>query len=321
MPQTQTLQTSKKPPITYPKLPIACTTRAHASNTHLAYGKDLKHFVTWCEKHNEPSKPPYAPALVSTYVGHLAKSMKISSIKRALSAIVQAQRIAGFASFRQHPIVQRALHAIAKGTSDTPKQKDPIIIHRLRRLVRTADTTTLLGLRDRAILLLGFAGAFRRSDLVQLDVEHLCEVDDGLRVFLPWVQSAPGSEGSEKGIPYGEYEETCPVRAVQKWLEAAGLRAGAIFVGVNRHGGLTGKRLRGEGVAIVVQRAATKAGLDATRVAGHSLRSGLATAAAIANKSEQAIMQQTGHVSVLQVRKYIRRAELFRDNAASGIGL
>ena len=178
----------------------------------------------------------------------------------------------------------------------------------------------LLGLRDRALLLIGFAGAFRRSELVSLDVEDVEECAEGLRVTLRRSKTDQEGAGEVKGIPYGRKLETCPVRALRAWLEAAGITAGPIFRSVNRHGQVQPGRLSDKAVALVVKRAAEAAGFDATRYAGHSLRTGLTTSAAAAGVQERDIMRQTGHRSVNMVRRYIREGELFRSNAAAQVG-
>jgi len=144
---------------------------------------------------------------------------------------------------------------------------------------------------------------------------------DGLVVNLRRSKTDQEGEGRRVGIPYGSRPATCPVRAVQDWLAASRLRAGPLFRGVNRHGQVRATRLSDRAVALVVKRAAEAAGLDPARYAGHSLRAGLATAAAAAGVSERAIMAQTGHKSLPMVRRYIREGSLFNDNAAAEVGL
>jgi len=179
----------------------------------------------------------------------------------------------------------------------------------------------LIGLRDRALLLIGFSGAFRRSELVSLNCEDLAETADGLVVTLRRSKTDQEAEGRKVAIPRGTEEATCPVRAIQAWREAAEVTAGPGFLRVNRHGQIIRQRLSAEAVAIVVKRWAGRIGYQEQEFAGHSLRSGLATAAAIAGKSERAIMNQTGHRSTATVRRYIRDGNLFRENAAEGLGL
>lgn len=191
----------------------------------------------------------------------------------------------------------------------------------LRRLLATCDPQTFAGARDRALLLLGFAGGFRRSELVALDTADLEETGDGLRVRLRRSKTDPEAHGREVGIPFGSHPGTCPVRAVRAWLSAIGAVTGPLFRPVDRHGAVGSGRLSDRGVARIVQRAARRAGLDPSRYAGHSLRAGLAIAAAHGGAPERAIMAQTGHRSLITVRRYMRSGSLFTQNAAAYTGL
>jgi integrase len=173
-------------------------------------------------------------------------------------------------------------------------------------------------IRDRALLLVGFASALRRAELVSLNVEDVTTGPDGLTITLRRSKTDQEGAGRPIGVPFGSSPATCPVRALAAWVAAAGITDGPLFRGVSRHGALLG-RLSGRGVARVVQRGAASVGLEVANFGGHSLRAGLATAAEKAGKSERAIMAQTGHRSVTMVRRYIRDANLFSDNAAAGL--
>jgi integrase len=179
----------------------------------------------------------------------------------------------------------------------------------------------LIGARDRALVLLGFAGAFRRSELVGLDVADCTFGKDGLTVTLRRSKTDQEGQGRKIGIPYGSNPETCPVRNIQAWLEVAGINSGSLFRSITRHGRVRPGRLSGIDVARVVKKLAERAGLDPAKYAGHSLRAGHATSAAIAGASERSIMIQTGHRSVQMVRRYIRDGSLFRENSAGKLGL
>jgi integrase len=174
---------------------------------------------------------------------------------------------------------------------------------------------------NRALILLGFAGAFRRSELVGLDLQDCAFGKDGLTVTLRRSKTDQDGAGRKIGIPYGSNPETCPVRTIQAWIEQAALSSGALFRAINRHGQIQAGRLSGIDVARVVKKLALRTGLDATAYAGHSLRAGHATSAAIAGASERSIMKQTGHRSVQMVRRYIRDGSLFRENSAGKLGL
>jgi integrase len=201
-----------------------------------------------------------------------------------------------------------------------PVRKKPVLVADLKEIVG-ALPASLLGKRDRALLLLGFTGALRRSELIALDVEDLEETREGLIVHIRRSKTDQESEGRKVGIPQGADQATCPVWALEQWLQGAKIESGAVFRVMNRHGQVLPKRLSGEGVAIVVKRAVEMLGYDPGLFSGHSLRAGLATSAAAAGKGERAIMNQTGHRSVTTVRRYIRDGNLFRENAADGIGL
>jgi integrase len=179
----------------------------------------------------------------------------------------------------------------------------------------------LAGTRDRALLLTGFAGAFRRSELVGLDRADLEFNARGLVITLRRSKTDQEGHGRKVALPYGSTFETCPVRSMQAWLEESGITDGPLFRKINRHGQLHLARLCGSAVALTVKRSVRAAGLDPSKYSGHSLRSGFATAAAIAGASERAIMNQTGHQSSKMVRRYIRDGNLFRDNAAAKLGL
>ncbi|MEZ4339082.1 MAG: site-specific integrase [Sandaracinaceae bacterium] len=195
-----------------------------------------------------------------------------------------------------------------------------MVVERLRELV-TGLEDTRIGKRDRALLTLGFAGAFRRSELVALDVEDLRFAGEGIEVLIRRSKTDQEAEGAEVGIPFGSDPATCPVRSTRAWLEDAMHGADALFRSVSRHGRVGG-RLSGRDVARIVKRAALRAGLDPADFAGHSLRAGLATSAAKAGKNDRAIMRQGRWRSRAMVDRYVRDAKLLdEDNAAAGIGL
>jgi integrase len=179
----------------------------------------------------------------------------------------------------------------------------------------------LLGVRDRVLLLIGFTGAFRRSELVALDRAAVQFTREGLVVTIWRSKTDQEGEGRKIGIPYGSNPETCPIRSLQEWLERSGIAEGPLFRPINRHGKIASTRISGSAVAEVVKKYVEAVGLNPDLFAGHSLRSGLATAAASAGASERSIMDQTGHRSLAMVRKYIRTGSLFRENAAAVLGL
>ena len=205
-----------------------------------------------------------------------------------------------------------------KGTA--PAQKAAALTDDIRAMVDGTDAG-IRGARDRALILLGFAGAFRRSELVGLDVEDCTFGKDGLTVTLRRSKTDQHGVGRKIGIPYGSNPETCPIRVLQMWIEQAGIVGGPLFRSINRHGQVQAGRLGGIDVARIVKKLADRAGLDSVKYAGHSLRAGHATSAVIAGASERSIMNQTGHRSVQMVRRYIRDGSLFRENSAGKLGL
>jgi integrase len=289
-----------------------------AERTKETYRSQWWAFAGWCETRGL-SCLPAAPVTVELYLNDRAsKGIRPSSLDVALAAISQAHVAAGHPSPRSSLEVRTAREAIRREKGTAPAQKAPVLVSDLRAMVGTLPDT-LAGLRDRALLLVGFAGGFRRSELVALELGDLSFASDGLSVTLRRSKTDQEGAGRVVGIPYGGTPATCPVRTLRAWLEAAQLAEGAVFRAVR--GTRVGGALSGRDVARTVKRAAELAGLDAARFSGHSLRAGLATAAAKAGKSERAIMRQTGHRSATMVRRYIRDAELFADNAAAGIGL
>jgi integrase len=256
------------------------------------------------------------------YISGLAEKHKPATIGRHLAAIASAHKARGYSSpaSMQHGVVAQVWHGIRRTHGTVQAQKQPILTPDLRAMVGTL-SDRLLAKRDRALLVVGFAGAFRRSELVGLNCEDVEFTPDGLVVTLRRSKTDQDGQGRKVGLPYGSHPETCPVRALRAWIDASGIEAGPLFRHINRHDDIQPGRLSGTAVALIVKRHAGAAGLDAAKVAGHSLRAGLATSAAIAGASERSIMAQTGHRSANMVRRYIRDASLFRENAAAVVGL
>lgn len=293
--------------------------QARAANTRRAYAADWQHFASWCQAHGALPCPA-TPETVALYLTALAATHKVTTLTRRLSAIADAHRTAGNASPTEEAGVRRLMAGIRRSRGTAATAKRPLLVPDLQVLL-TGLPDNRLGLRDRALLLLGFAGAFRRSELVSLNVEDVQETGDGLVLTLRRSKTDPEAAGRRVAIPRGREAITCPVAALAAWRAAAGIAQGPLFLRVNRHGQILPHRLSGAAVALVIKRYATAAGFDPAALAGHSLRAGLATAAAIAGKSERAIMNQTGHKSSANLRRYIRDANLFRNNASDGIGL
>jgi integrase len=290
-----------------------------AENTLRGYQADWRHFCAWCESRSLHPLPAAAEA-VAAYIAECSGHLKVGSIQRRLNAIAEAHKAVALDSPTHVPIVRNTMKGIRRTNGTAPSQKSPALTDEIRTMVEAAGDGAI-GARDRALILLGFAGAFRRSELVALDVRDCAFGKDGLTVLLRRSKVDQAGEGRKIGIPYGSNPETCPVRTMQAWIEMAALTTGPLFRPVNRHGQVQPRRLSGAAVALVIKRLTQRVGLDPAQYAGHSLRSGHATAAAIAGASERSIMNQTGHRSVQMVRRYIRDRNLFRDNSAGKLGL
>lgn len=290
-----------------------------AKNTVKSYQADWQHFTHWCEEHQVNALPSTAKT-VARYLVDIQSDYKVSSLQRRLAAINAAHRSVGFEVFstRLEP-----LHSIWSGITRTKgmkqNKKAPALTADIRAMVDTLDGR-LIGIRDRALLLLGFAGALRRSELAALNVEDVEIRPQGLLVTIQKSKTDQAGEGQVIGIPYGSTYETCPVRAMQAWLEVSSLSKGALFRSIDRHGNIRG-RIVDKTVARIVKRCAEKAGLDAELYAGHSLRAGLATSAALAGESLTDVMRQTRHKSERVARGYVRVADAFKNNVAARTGL
>ena len=294
---------------------------ARAGSTLRAYAHDWKQFRGWCERHRLDPLPA-SPECILLYATDLTQNQKrkLNTLQRRLAAVSQMHQQAGFEPPTRAWAVKQFLSGLRRELGAAPDRKRPVLTDDLRQILAEVPDTPL-GKRDRALLLLGFAGAFRRSELVALDVADLEDNREGLIVRIRKSKTDQEGEGRAVGIPRGADPFTCPVQALGDWRVAAKIESGPLFRGVNRHGQVLPERLSGEAVAIVVKRYVEPLGFDPGTFAGHSLRAGLATSAAAAGKSERAIMNQTGHRSLSTVRRYIRDGNLFRENAAEGIGL
>jgi integrase len=267
---------------------------------------------------------PASDATVASYLAELADAgFKAATIARRLVVISQAHKAADLdkVSPTTSSLVRRTHAGIRRSIGTAQTAKAPALVDDLKRMLEKLPNTRV-GLRDRALLLVGFAGAFRRSELVALDVADLEFSQGGLVVTLRKTKTDQEAAGRRIGIPYGSSEKTCAVRSLQAWLESAHITDGAVFRSLDPFQRVQPRRLSDKAVARIVKRRAAAVGLDPSRYAGHSLRAGLATSAAAGGASERAIMNQTGHKSTTMVRRYIREANLFAaDNAASLAGL
>ena len=292
-----------------------------AANTRRAYRSDWADFTDWCGHHRRDALPAL-PETVALYLTDCAKGLKPSTIQRRMAAITEAHKTAGHDETpTKHAAVRAVWQGIRRSKGVATEGKAPTLTADLRVMIEHLPKDRLLSARDRALLLLGFAGAMRRSELVGLDYSDVADTEEGLIITIRRSKTDQYGSGRKIGIPFGSTPLTCPVRACRAWVAAANVQDGPLFRAVDRHGKVSGERLSDQTVARVVKRALKAAGRDAEKFAGHSLRAGLATQAAMNGATERSIQEQTGHKSLLILRRYIRDGNLFRENAAAKTGL
>ncbi len=294
---------------------------AKAENTRRAYRSDWRHFEAWCRNQGLPSLPA-TPETITLYITALAADHKPASLQRKLTSITKAHQAAGLPSpaRMQHAVVSETMKGIRRTLGTAQPGKEPLLTADILQMLDCLDEG-LIGMRDRALLLVGFAGGFRRSELTHLEIADINETSDGLVIRVRRSKTDPEGQGSYVALPYGSTAATCPVRSYRAWIAAAGATAGAAFRSVDRHGRVSAGGLNAGSIARIVKRAACAAGLNPALYAGHSLRAGFATQAFLNGAAELSIMRQTRHKSLHTLRKYIRDRSLFRDNPAAKLGL
>lgn len=297
--------------------------RAKAPATVKAYRNDWRDFELWCRSHNLPSLPS-TPEIVCLYASDLASSRALGTITRRLTSITKAHQAAGFkespASSR-HFVVGETMKGIRRVLGTEQHGKAPLLTADIRRIVASSPNS-VLGCRDIALVLTAFAGAFRRSEVAQLRVSDL-SFEDGFGVVVHLHRSKTDQEGAGRkvGIPFSQHPETCAVRALLAWLSMAKITECFVFRRVDRYGYVSRRGLHSDSIGKLLKRASARSGMDVAPISGHSARAGCVTQAAMNGVPERIIMKQTGHKTVATLRKYIRSGEIFRDNAAAGLGL
>jgi site-specific recombinase XerD len=294
---------------------------AKAKRTVRAYRSDLAHFAAFCQGRNVPALPA-TPATVAAYLTSLADAgFKPATMSRRLAAISKAHAAANLDSptGMQHAVVKEVWAGIRRTVGVAQTAKAAATADYLKKMLQQVPDS-FAGLRDRALLLMGFAAALRRSELVALQVDDVQFVPEGMVLTIRRRTDQEGA-GQKVAVTLGQHVETCPVRSLRAWLLAADLHTGPLFRAVDRWGHLPGKALTDQVVALLVKKYAERAGLDPVVFSGHSLRAGLVTSAAVAGASERKIMDQTRHRSVAMVRRYVRDGNLFRENVSGAVGL
>jgi site-specific recombinase XerD len=294
-------------------------TNSKAENTKRAYRNDWTQFSKWCEK-NGLQDLPADPETIVYYITFLGKTLKASSIKRKMTAISQRHETAGYSNPTKTALVKGVWDGIQRTIGIKEEGKEALWLDELRQVIQALPQNTVIGIRNRALLIIGWAGALRRSELTQLNVEDISITRDGLILHLHRSKTDQKGEGQDVAIPYGSNPLTCPVRSLEDWLSASCISEGPLFRRLDRHGNILG-RLTPQSVRLIVKQCCEKVGMDSEKYGAHSLRSGFCSTAAKAGKAEHQIMKQTRHKRSDSLKRYIKKANLFDNNAASGIGL
>lgn len=296
----------------------ALVSGAKSHNTLRAYESDWADFKAWCDEHGFNALPADSKP-VGLYLTALAslREMKTSTIKRRLYSIGHFHRLNGFDAPGESASVKAVVAGIRRRNGAKQIGREPLLKDSLKAMVESLPEG-LAGIRDKAILLLGFFSACRRSELVQLQVEDLEFTGDGLVLTLERSKTDQDQEGREVGLPFAANETLCPVRSINRWIEQSEIKEGPIFRSIDRHGNVNKEGMTGAAIALIVKRAASAAGIDATNISAHSLRSGFCTEAALNGVEERIIMRQTGHKCERVVRGYIKEA-VFQNNGAKAL--
>ncbi len=292
-----------------------------ATSTLRAYRSDWAHFLAWCAGRGATSLPSH-PETVALYLVALAATHRPATITRRLTSIAKAHAAAGHPNpaTTDHIVVAETLQGIRRTLGTAQPGKTPLLTADLIQVLAHLPGD-LSGARDRALLLAGYTGGLRRSELAAAAVEDLLWKDEGAVLTLRRSKTDQEGQGRQVAIPRGAHPATCPVTALRLWIEAAGLETGPLFREVDRHGRVAGARLHPNSVGAILKRAVARAGFDPRGFGGHSLRAGFATQAARNGATAFDIMRQTGHRSVATVSRYVRDAQIFRDAPAAKLGL
>ena len=293
-----------------------------ANNTVRAYKSDFNNFGLFCAQNGFKSLPS-EPKIVSLYITHLSsKGIKMSTLKRRLVSIGVIHKLKGHYLDTKHPVIIENIMGIKRRKGSIQKGKKPLLINNLKKIINVIDehnTENIKKFRDRSIILMGFSGGFRRNEIVSLDYDDLDFVTEGLKISIKRSKTDQFGEGSVKGLPYFDNTQYCPVLSLKNWIEISRIRSGPLFRRFSKGTKLSEKRLTDQTVALLIKKYLKIAGIDSKNYSGHSLRSGFATSAAEAGVEERNIMSMTGHKSPEMVRRYIKEANIFKNNALNKI--
>ena len=294
-----------------------------ANNTLRAYKSDFKDFGAFCAKHGFNSMPT-EPKVVSLYLTHLSSNSKISTLRRRLVSISVVHKLKGHYLDTKHPIIIENLMGIKRKKGSIQTGKKPILINHLKQIINVIDEQKIAKikkLRNRTLILIGFGGGFRRTELISIDYEDLDFVEEGVKITLRRSKTDQFGEGQLKGLPYFTNEKYCPVTNLKNWIYLSKIKTGPIFRRFAKGSILTSHRLTDQSVVLIIKDCLKKAGIENQNFSGHSLRSGFATVAAESGADERSIMEMTGHKTTQMVRRYIRDANIFKNNALKKVKL
>ena len=295
-----------------------------SNNTVKAYKSDFNDFGLFCAQNGFKSLPT-EPKIVSLYLTYLStKDSKMSTLKRRLVSIGVIHKLKGHYLDTKHPSIIENIMGIKRRKGNIQKGKKPILINSLKKIINAIDeqkTDEIKKIRDRSIILIGFSGGFRRNEIVSLDYDDLDFVPEGLKITLKRSKTDQFGEGTLKGLPCFDSSQYCPVLSLKKWIETSNINSGPLFRRFSKGSKLTDNRLTDQTVALLIKKYLNLAGIDSKNYSGHSLRSGFATSAAESGAEERSIMAMTGHKSTEMVRRYIKEANLFKNNALNKIKL
>ena len=293
-----------------------------ANNTIKAYKSDFNDFGLFCAQNGFKSLPS-EPKIISLYLTHLStKNVKMSTLKRRLVSIGVIHKLKGHYLDTKHPSIIENVMGIKRRKGSIQTGKKPLLINNLKVIINVIDELKIeeiKKLRDRSIILIGFSGGFRRNEIVSLDYDDLDFVSEGLKINLRRSKTDQFGEGSVKGLPYFNKSQYCPVLSLKKWISMSNIKSGPLFRRFSKGSKLTENRLTDQTVALIIKKYLNLAGLDSKNYSGHSLRSGFATSAAESGVEERSIMAMTGHKSTEMVRRYIKEANIFKNNALNKI--
>jgi site-specific recombinase XerD len=293
-----------------------------ASNTVRAYNSDFNNFGLFCAQNGFKSLPS-EPKIVSLYLTYLStKGSKISTLKRRLVSIGVIHKLKGHYLDMKHPSIIENIMGIKRRKGSSQKRKKPILISTLKKIINVIDEQNkeeIKKFRDRSIILIGFSGGFRRNEIVTLDHDDLDFVPEGIKINLRRSKTDQFGEGFTKALPYFDNPQYCPVVSLKKWMEVSKIRSGPVFRRLSKGSKLSENRLTDQTVALLIKQYLQLIGIDSKNYSGHSLRSGFATSAAESGVEERNIMAMTGHKSTEMVRRYIKEANLFKNNALNKI--